>query len=44
MAAATQGTYINPMAALATQIPHAALNGKNPPWNSSSEIKKLAIN
>lgn len=28
MAAATaQGTYINPMAALATQIPHAALNG-----------------
>lgn len=28
MAAATaQGTYINPMAALATQIPHA-LNGK----------------
>lgn len=29
MAAATaQGTYINPMAALATQIPHA-LNGKS---------------
>ncbi|KAK7871990.1 hypothetical protein R5R35_004770 [Gryllus longicercus] len=28
MAAATaQGTYINPMAALATQIPHATLNG-----------------
>ncbi|XP_044740774.1 CUGBP Elav-like family member 4 isoform X2 [Chrysoperla carnea] len=28
MAAATaQGTYINPMAALASQIPHAALNG-----------------
>ena len=24
MAAATQGTYINPMAALATQMPHAA--------------------
>lgn len=23
MAAATQGTYINPMAALATQMPHA---------------------
>lgn len=30
MAAATaQGTYINPMAALASQIPHAALNGIN---------------
>ncbi|KAK6617574.1 hypothetical protein RUM44_005162 [Polyplax serrata] len=27
MAAASQGTYINPMGALATQIPHAALNG-----------------
>lgn len=28
MAAATaQGTYINPMAALATQIPHTTLNG-----------------
>lgn len=24
MAAASQGTYINPMAALATQMPHAA--------------------
>lgn len=28
MAAASQGTYINPMAALATQISHAALNGE----------------
>ncbi|XP_017781308.1 PREDICTED: CUGBP Elav-like family member 4 [Nicrophorus vespilloides] len=27
MAATAQGTYINPMAALATQIPHATLNG-----------------
>lgn len=28
MAAATaQGTYINPMAAIATQLPHATING-----------------
>lgn len=28
MAAATaQGSYINPMAAIATQLPHAAVNG-----------------
>lgn len=35
MAAATaQGTYINPMAALATQIPHA-LNGSGQPVNGT---------
>uniref|UniRef100_A0A182VN70 Uncharacterized protein n=1 Tax=Anopheles merus TaxID=30066 RepID=A0A182VN70_ANOME len=35
MAAATaQGTYINPMAALATQIPHA-LNGSGQPVNGA---------
>lgn len=27
MAAAAQGPYINPMAAIATQLPHAAVNG-----------------
>lgn len=34
MAAAAQG-YINPMAALATQIPHAALNGTGGPVNGT---------
>lgn len=43
MAAATaQGTYINPMAALATQIPHATLNGMAnsvvPPTSGNPEI------
>lgn len=43
MAAATaQGTYINPMAALATQIPHATLNGMAnsvvPPTSGNSLI------
>lgn len=46
MAAATaQGTYINPMAALATQIPHATLNGMAnsvvPP--TSGELRVLWI-
>jgi hypothetical protein len=46
MAAATaQGTYINPMAALASQIPHATLNGMaNPvvPPTSGKYVGDLA--
>lgn len=48
MAAATaQGTYINPMAALATQIPHATLNGMAnsvvPPTSGNFPIKIVLI-
>lgn len=42
MAAATaQGTYINPMAALASQIPHAALNGMPNPVVPPTSGKKI---
>jgi hypothetical protein len=42
MAAATaQGTYINPMAALATQIPHATLNGMANPVVPPTSGKNL---
>lgn len=48
MAAATaQGTYINPMAALATQIPHSALNGMAnsvvPPTSGKRKYRKRGI-
>lgn len=49
MAAATaQGTYINPMAALATQIPHATLNGMAnsvvPPTSGNLTLLKVLFN
>ena len=45
MAAATaQGTYINPMAALATQIPHATLNGMANPVVPPTSGKNILHN
>lgn len=44
MAAASQGTYINPMAALATQIPHAALNGNFFPISEIFKINSNLLN